>query len=157
MSLGVGIYCTVSSPLFSSTRDFSRRARREVDFDAVSTTSLPKPYTDCVNVTMASQVDNSTSNTAFLKEFWDVQKDVYESAAGWMFWSWKTDAAAPWFVLLSLEHFSSSTDRLCFYISLQVVQGVSRARMDRPSPRSKRQHRRFSFPPFLQDHLGTVE
>lgn len=54
------------------------------------------PYSDCLDVTMASQIDNSTDNVAFMKEFWDVQRVVYESAAGFYFWSWKTDAAAPW-------------------------------------------------------------
>lgn len=67
MSLGTGIFCT--------------------------------PYTDCLgaNATMASTMGRfSDDDVKFLKQFWDTQREVFEAAAGYYFWSWKTDAAAPW-------------------------------------------------------------
>lgn len=92
-----------------------------------------------------------------MKEFWQVQKEVYESAAGWMFWSWKTDAAAPWkvFVTSTLLDTYSKVDSPLLY--LQVLQGISRSRLDRSSSPTKRQPSRLCVPPALQDSLGVVE
>ncbi len=35
---------------------------------------------------MEDMVSNMTRSDAFQREFWEVQKDVYELAAGWIFW-----------------------------------------------------------------------
>lgn len=31
----------------------------------------------------------------FLRQFWEVQQDVYELAAGWIFWSFKHELCVP--------------------------------------------------------------
>lgn len=53
-------------------------------------------YKDCVGVRMEDNMDLSLDTAVFTNHFWEAQKAVYEQAGGWIFWSWKTDAAPTW-------------------------------------------------------------
>ncbi|KAK4690007.1 hypothetical protein P7C73_g123, partial [Tremellales sp. Uapishka_1] len=65
---------------------------------ALGTETYCTDYTACVGQTLSNMIANLTSNetSMFLREFWEVQADVYELGAGWIFWSHRNDLAAPW-------------------------------------------------------------
>lgn len=48
---------------------------------------------------MDEVIANFTSTyeaSLFLRQFWEVQSDVYELGAGWIFWSVHHELAGPW-------------------------------------------------------------
>lgn len=53
-------------------------------------------YQECINKPMSENVDLSPETSVFVNHFWEAQRAVYERSAGWVFWSWKTDAAPTW-------------------------------------------------------------
>lgn len=53
-------------------------------------------YADCVNVSMETNIQDSLEQSVFINHLWEAQRAVYEQSAGWLFWSWKTDAAPTW-------------------------------------------------------------
>ncbi|RSH87288.1 hypothetical protein EHS25_003197 [Saitozyma podzolica] len=55
-------------------------------------------YQSCWGLTLADVIANLTTYDAslFLRQFWEVQSDVYELGAGWIFWSIKHELAGPW-------------------------------------------------------------
>ncbi|WVO16134.1 hypothetical protein L204_103802 [Cryptococcus depauperatus] len=56
-------------------------------------------YKTCWGLSMDQVISNFTSTyeaSLFMRQFWEVQSDVYELAAGWIFWSVHHDFAAPW-------------------------------------------------------------
>jgi hypothetical protein len=53
-------------------------------------------YQECIDRPMSANVDLSPDTSIFVNHFWEAQRAVYERSAGWIFWSWKTDAAPTW-------------------------------------------------------------
>ncbi|EIW70375.1 hypothetical protein TREMEDRAFT_43106 [Tremella mesenterica DSM 1558] len=55
-------------------------------------------YQSCFGATLADTIANLTDyeTSLFLRQFWEVQSDVYELGAGWIFWSHANEFAAPW-------------------------------------------------------------
>ena len=51
-------------------------------------------FGETLDASMANLTDYETS--LFLRQFWEVQSDVYELAAGWIFWSFSNELGAPW-------------------------------------------------------------
>lgn len=47
-----------------------------------------------ISNTISNLTDPSTS--LFLRQFWEIQADVYELATGWIFWSAHNELGAPW-------------------------------------------------------------
>ncbi|KIR40547.1 glucan 1,3-beta-glucosidase [Cryptococcus deuterogattii 99/473] len=56
-------------------------------------------YQSCWGLTMDEVIANFTSTyeaSLFMRQFWEVQSDVYELGAGWIFWSVHHELAGPW-------------------------------------------------------------
>ncbi|OWZ37095.1 glucan 1,3-beta-glucosidase [Cryptococcus neoformans AD2-60a] len=56
-------------------------------------------YQSCWGLTIDEVIANFTSTyeaSLFLRQFWEVQSDVYELGAGWIFWSVHHELAGPW-------------------------------------------------------------
>ncbi|WVQ80824.1 hypothetical protein IAT38_002931 [Cryptococcus sp. DSM 104549] len=56
-------------------------------------------YQSCWGLTLDEVISNFTSTydaSLFLRQFWEVQSDVYELGAGWIFWSVHHELAGPW-------------------------------------------------------------
>lgn len=56
---------------------------------ALGTQTYCVKYQDCLNVTMAQNMNLTQSESVFTNQMWEAQKAVYEKSAGWIFWSWK--------------------------------------------------------------------
>lgn len=52
---------------------------------------------------MADNINNSSDAALFSRKYWAVQQAVYESAAGWIMWTWKTQAAPTWSYQTSVD------------------------------------------------------
>ena len=50
-------------------------------------------YQSCWSQTLESMMANLTDyeTSLFYRQFWEVQQDVYELAAGWIFWSFANE------------------------------------------------------------------
>ncbi|ORY32786.1 glycoside hydrolase superfamily [Naematelia encephala] len=55
-------------------------------------------YQSCWGQNLAETIANLTDydTSLFLRQFWEVQADVYELSAGWIFWSANNQLGAPW-------------------------------------------------------------
>ncbi|KAK8864468.1 hypothetical protein IAR55_001718 [Kwoniella newhampshirensis] len=56
-------------------------------------------YQSCWGLSMSDVIYNFTSSyeaSLFMRQFWEVQSDVYELGAGWIFWSVHHELAGPW-------------------------------------------------------------
>jgi len=55
-------------------------------------------YHTCFGGSLVDYIANLTDyeTSLFLRQFWEVQADVYELAAGWIFWSHWNQLGAPW-------------------------------------------------------------
>ncbi|WWC89245.1 uncharacterized protein L201_004165 [Kwoniella dendrophila CBS 6074] len=56
-------------------------------------------YQSCFGITLDQMISNITSSyeaNLFMRQFWEVQSNVYELGAGWIFWSVHHELAGPW-------------------------------------------------------------
>ncbi|OCF60683.1 glucan 1,3-beta-glucosidase [Kwoniella mangroviensis CBS 10435] len=56
-------------------------------------------YQSCFGLTLDEVISNITSSyeaNLFMRQFWEVQSNVYELGAGWIFWSVHHELAGPW-------------------------------------------------------------
>ncbi|WRT66444.1 uncharacterized protein IL334_003402 [Kwoniella shivajii] len=56
-------------------------------------------YQSCWGITLDQMIYNITSSyeaNLFMRQFWEVQSNVYELGAGWIFWSVHHELAGPW-------------------------------------------------------------
>lgn len=55
-------------------------------------------YQSCIGESLNDFISDLTNynNSLFLRQFWEVQADVYELGAGWIFWSNSNEFGAPW-------------------------------------------------------------
>lgn len=77
-------------------------------------------YQECINRPMSANLDLSPATSVFVNHFWEAQRAVYERSAGWVFWSWKTDAAPTWSFQTSTRQGwvpEGLTNELCVVVS----------------------------------------
>ncbi|KAL7412182.1 glycoside hydrolase superfamily [Mrakia frigida] len=53
-------------------------------------------YQTCYNTTMEQNLNTTQEESIFTEQYYEVQRGIYETAAGWIFWNWKSDAAPTW-------------------------------------------------------------
>ncbi|WVQ99629.1 hypothetical protein IAU59_006767 [Kwoniella sp. CBS 9459] len=66
---------------------------------ALGTNTYCVDYQSCFGLTLDQIIANITSSyeaNMFLRQFWEVQQNVYELGAGWIFWSVHHELAGPW-------------------------------------------------------------
>ncbi|WWC70062.1 uncharacterized protein I206_104007 [Kwoniella pini CBS 10737] len=66
---------------------------------SLGTNTFCVDYQSCWGMTLDQMISNITSSTEanlFMRQFWEVQSDVYELGAGWIFWSVHHELAGPW-------------------------------------------------------------
>jgi len=45
---------------------------------------------------MADNLNTTQAESVFTEQYYEVQRAIYETAAGWIFWNWVSDAAPTW-------------------------------------------------------------
>lgn len=93
MSVCVPVHARVTR-LFCSPTPYSRLLPRKSSSSCPSPSPLRREPTQSPGLTpqtLADVIANLTTYDAslFLRQFWEVQSDVYELGAGWIFWSIK--------------------------------------------------------------------